>query len=93
MGGVDVYRYDALNRLVKASLADGNEVRFAYDGYDDVIHAKDRQSEVDFTYTALGSLLSRTQGGRKIAYAYNRQEELVSITNEIGETYRFERDA
>ena len=93
MGAVDVYQYDALNRLVAARLADGNEIRLAYDGYEDVLHAEDKHSKVDFTYTILGSLASRTQGGRKISYAYNSEEELVSITNEKGEVYRFERDA
>ncbi len=92
LGAVEVYRYDKLNRLVGAKLSDGNEVQLVYDGYEDVLHAKDRHTEVDFTYTILGSLASRTQGGRKAMYAYNSQEELTSVTNEKGEVYRFERD-
>jgi len=92
LGAVEAYRYDKLNRLVGAKLADGNEVQLAYDGYEDILHAKDRHTEVDFTYTILGSLASRTQGGRKTMYAYNSQEELTSVTNEKGEVYRFERD-
>ncbi len=92
LGAVETYQYDSLNRLVKAKLADGNEIQLAYDGYEDVVHAKDRQTEVDFTYTILGSLESRTQDGRKITYGYNSEEELVSVTNEKGEVYRFERD-
>ena len=73
-------------------MADGNEIQLAYDGYEGVLHAKDKQAEVDFTYTILGSLASRTQDGRKITYKYNSEEELVSITNEKGEVYQFERD-
>ncbi|MBD5465426.1 MAG: hypothetical protein HDR22_06355 [Lachnospiraceae bacterium] len=92
LGAVETYQYDSLNRLVKAKSADGNEIQLAYDGYKDVIHAKDKQTEVEFTYTILGSLASRTQDGRKITYEYNSEEELISVTNEKGEVYRFERD-
>ena len=92
LGTVESYRYDKLNRLVGAKLADGNEVQLIYDGYEDILHAKNKHAEVDFTYTIMGNLASRTQGARKTTYAYNSQEELVSVTNEKGEVYRFERD-
>ena len=92
LGAVETYQYDNLNRMIRAKLADGNEIQLTYDGYQDVIRAKDRKTEVDFTYTILGSLASRKQGNRKIAYEYNKQEELISVTNENGEVYQFERD-
>ena len=92
LGAVETYQYDKLNRMVKARLADGNEVRLTYDGYQSILHAKDKQTEVNFTYTILGSLASRAQGNRKLAYTYDKQEELISVTNEKGECYRFERD-
>lgn len=93
LGAVETYQYDNLDRLVQATLADGNHIQLAYNGYQDVIHAKDNQTEVDFTYTILGSLASRTQGDRKVVYQYNTEEQLVSVTNEKGEVYQFERDA
>ena len=92
LGAVETYRYDKLDRMIKARLADGNEIELCYDGYQSVLHAKDHRTEVDFTYTILGSLASRTQDARKMVYTYNSQEELVSVTNEKGEVYRFERD-
>ena len=92
LGAVQTYQYDSLNRMVKACLADGNEIQFTYNAYQDVIHAKDKLTEVDFTYTILGSLASRTQGDRKITYEYNSEEELISVTNENGEVYLLERD-
>ena len=92
LGAVQTYQYDNLNRMVKACLADGNEIQFTYNAYQDVIHAKDKLTEVDFTYTILGSLASRTQGDRKITYEYNSEEELISVTNENGEVYLLERD-
>lgn len=92
LGAVETYQYDKLNRLVKAKLADGNEIQLAYNGYEDVIFAKDQYTEVFFTYTILGSIASKTQDKRKITYEYNSEEQLISITNEKGEAYRFERD-
>ncbi len=92
LGAAEVYQYDKLNRMVRATLADGNEISLTYNGYQDVIHAKDKHTEVDFTYTILGSIATRTQGSRKISYEYNSEEELISVTNEKGEVYRLERD-
>lgn len=93
LGGADTYRYDPLNRMVEASLADGNEIRLVYDGYDGVLHAEDKQRKVDYTYTPLGNISSKIQEGRKTVCEYDSEERLVSVTNEKGEVYRFERDA
>ena len=92
LGAVQKFQYDELNRLVRANLADGNEVLLSYNAYDDVIRAKDKQTEVSYEYTALGSIRSWKQGGRKIELTYDTEEQLVAITNENGEEYRFERD-
>lgn len=92
-GAVWEYRYDRKNRMTGARLPDGNEIQLAYDGYESVVHAKDRQTEVSFTYTILGSVASRSEGGHSTVYEYNGREELVSVTNENGEVYRLERDA
>ncbi|MCM1258321.1 MAG: DUF6531 domain-containing protein, partial [Roseburia sp.] len=93
LGAVEKYRYDRLNRMIGATLADGNEIELSYDGYDGVLHAKDKKTEVDYTYTILGSMASRTQDGHRSVYQYDTEEQLVSITNEKGEVYRFEWDA
>ncbi|NDO32794.1 RHS repeat protein, partial [[Clostridium] clostridioforme] len=92
LGAMETYQYDALNRMVRAYLSDGNQVALTYDGYDDVLKAKDSQREVNFTYTILGSMTSRTQDGRTLRYHYDSEEQLVSVTNEKGETWEFERD-
>ena len=92
LGAVRRYQYDSLNRLVKANLADGNEIQLEYNSYDDVVRAKDKQTEVLFEYTILGSLKSRMQCGRKVEFKYNTEEQLESVINEKGEIYQFERD-
>lgn len=92
LGAVSTYGYDDMSRLVRASLADGNEIHLQYNGYNDVVNVRDRHTEVKFEYTALGSLHSRIQGGRKVTFEYDTEERLETITNENGETYEFERD-
>ena len=63
---MEAYTYDKLNRLVKAKLSDGNEVSFAYNSYEEVVLAKDNDSEIAFTYDILGNVTSRTEGERKL---------------------------
>ena len=92
LGAVERYTYDKLNRLIKANLSDGNEVTLAYNSYEDVILAKDKYTEIAFTYDILGNVTSRTEGERKLQYRYNNQGHLMSIINEKGEVYQFERD-
>ena len=82
-----------LNRAVRAQLADGNEVHLKYDGYDGVVHVKDKQTEVAYSYTANGQVKTRKQGKRLVQLKYDDEEHLIQITNEKGETYEFERDA
>ncbi|RTQ92861.1 DUF6531 domain-containing protein [Lysinibacillus telephonicus] len=93
LGATEKYRYDYLNRLVQATLSDGNNVQLQYDGYDDVVFAKDNHTQVSFDYTILGSLKSREQGGKKVRFAYDTEEQLIAVFNEKGEAYQFERDA
>lgn len=92
LGTAETYTYDKLNRLVKANLSDGNEVILAYNSYEDVILAKDKYSEIAFTYDNLGNIISRTEGERKLQYKYNSEGQLVSIINEKDEIYQFERN-
>ncbi|MFC9539006.1 hypothetical protein ACFTQ7_03890 [Lysinibacillus sp. NPDC056959] len=40
LGATEKFRYDNLNRLVRANLSDGNDVQLKYDAYDDVVFAK-----------------------------------------------------
>ncbi|WP_427108127.1 RHS repeat domain-containing protein [Lysinibacillus xylanilyticus] len=92
LGATEKFRYDNLNRLVRANLSDGNDVQLKYDAYDDVIFAKDNYTQVAFDYTILGSLISREQGGKKVNFTYDTEEQLTAVINEKGEAYQFERD-
>ncbi|MEC1180000.1 RHS repeat-associated core domain-containing protein [Metasolibacillus meyeri] len=89
----DKFNYDRLNRLVQAQLADGNEIQLQYNAYEEVIVAKDNHTEVAFDYTILGSVKTRKQGGKKVNFTYDTEEQLTAVINEKGEMYQFERDA
>jgi len=81
-----------LNRITKIHQADGNITELKYDAYDGVLQATDKHHDVEFEYTELGSLQSRTEKGRKVKFIYNVEEELDYIKNEKGNTYRFNRN-
>ncbi|CAM5203397.1 hypothetical protein LSPH26S_03192 [Lysinibacillus sphaericus] len=92
LGATEKFHYDHLNRLVRAHLSDGNDVQLKYNAYDDIIFAKDNHTQVAFDYTILGSLTSRKQGGKKVQFTYDTEEQLTAVINEKGEAYTFERD-
>jgi len=58
-----------------------------------VIQAKDNQHNVKFEYYGLGKLKTRIEGRRRIEFEYDTEEQLHTIRNEKGESYRFELDA
>ncbi|MGE7951573.1 hypothetical protein [Lysinibacillus xylanilyticus] len=91
LGATEKFRYDSLNRLIRANLSDDNDVQLKYNAYDDVVFAKDNDTQVAFDYTMFGSLISREQGGKKVKFAFDTEEQLTAVINEKGETYQFER--
>ncbi len=93
LGAVEKYVYDSLDRVKSAKLPDGNLIDLTYDNYDSVRSVKDKYSKVQFEHTILGSIKSREQGGKKVEYEYNTEEQLTKLINEKGDTYQFEYDA
>ncbi|MFJ7888352.1 DUF6531 domain-containing protein [Lysinibacillus xylanilyticus] len=92
LGATEKYHYDSLNRLVRANLSDGNDVQLKYNAYENIVFAKDNHRQVTFDYTILGSLISREQGGKKVKFNYDTEEQLTAVINEKGEAYQFDRD-
>jgi len=88
------YFYDALDRVEKVQLADKNTIKLRYNAYDEVIESLDAQNrKINFDYTPLGNLKMREENGRKVHFRYNTEEQLLAITNEHNEFYRFGRNA
>lgn len=86
------FRYDALGRVTDVKLPDGNQLKLRYNAYDEVVQATDKQHNVRFAYTPLGSLKIREENGARIHFAYDTEEQLHTVVNEHGESYRFIRD-
>ena len=86
------YSYDAAGQLISMAEANGNVHSFSYDRMGNMIRAFDGRREVDFTYGALGTLLSRRQEDRRVSFHYDTELQLKGITNEGDEAYRFALD-
>jgi YD repeat-containing protein len=86
--------YDELDRIEKIQQADKNTITLKYNAYDEVIKTSDsKKRNINFEYTPLGSLKTREENGRKVHFKYNTEEQLLAITNEHNEYYRFGRNA
>jgi RHS repeat-associated protein len=90
--GVQRRTYDLLGRIIKIDEPDGNFRSLAYDAVGNVLHAKDLQHDVRFSWQGMGRLASRREAGRTIEFKYNTEEDLTGIVNEHGHVYRFELD-
>lgn len=85
--------YDQLDRVINIESSDARNLELKYNAYNEVIQAIDGQRNVQFTYTPLGSLKTRSEQGRKIFFHYDKDENLKSIANEKNEYYYFKRNA
>ncbi len=86
------FKYDLLDRVTGIKKYDGNNIQLKYDAYEQVVHAEDARSRVNFEYTPLGNLKVREENGTQVRFNYNTEERLVSLLNEHGEVYRFGYD-
>ena len=64
--------------------------RCEYDAEGNILHARDKQHDVRFTYRGMGRLASRTEAGTTVAFEYDTEEQLIAIRNEHGHVYSFE---
>jgi RHS repeat-associated protein len=88
-GNVEIRQVDLLGRAVRVQEPDGNLRELRDDGEGNVVRAKDQQYDVEFNYTGVNRLLSRTQAGTTVCFVYDTEENLTAIYNEAGAVYRF----
>jgi RHS repeat-associated protein len=81
---------DLRGRATEVREPDGNVRTLAYDADDNLVHAKDANSEVRFTYSGMSRLASRSEAGTSVHFRYDAEEQLTSVINEHGLAYRFE---
>jgi RHS repeat-associated protein len=86
------FSYDALGRVTEVLLPDGNNIQLQYNAYEEVVQARDKHHNVRFDYTPMGSLKMREENGAKTHFLYNKEEQLIGLVNEHGDTYRFTRN-
>ena len=86
-------QYDPLNRVSLVQEADGNVRVLEYDAGGDLVHVRDQQHDVVFTYQGMSRLRSRTEAGTTVGFEYDREGRLVGVKNEQGDVYRFELGA
>jgi len=91
-GNVETREFDLLGRAVRVLEPDGNLHEVSYDGEGNVVRAKNRQYDVELRYGGMNRLLSRTQAGTTVRFAYDTEERLVALFNEVGAVYRFVLD-
>ncbi|MDJ0367930.1 RHS repeat-associated core domain-containing protein [Hymenobacter sp. H14-R3] len=85
--------YDVLGRVVAVQAADGRRQTRTYDGGDNVLAVREAEHLVQFTYTGLGQVASRTEAGARVVFGYDAQGNLTHLVNEHGDTYTLTRDA
>ncbi len=88
-GQLRQFHYDALGRVRNMYLPDGNKIELEYNAYEEVTAATDKHSQIQFEYTALGSIKKRKQASNEVSFIYDTEERLRTIVNEGGNHYRF----
>lgn len=86
-GQVRHFEYDLLGRVCSLHLPDGNTIKLGYNAYEEIIHAADKHSSVQFEYTPLGNVKKRRQHNEELCFIYDTEERLRTIVNEAGSYY------
>jgi RHS repeat-associated protein len=84
--------FDLCGRVVAEAEAVGDVRTWHYDNAGNCTFAKSVDSEVRFTYTGLGRIKTRREGGRTTTFEYDLEQRLIGIRNAAGEINSFERD-
>ncbi|MDO6429320.1 RHS repeat-associated core domain-containing protein [Flavitalea sp. BT771] len=92
-GQIKHYEYDALCRLRRMYLPDGNNIGLEYNAYTEVTVVTDRNGRLEYDYTPLGNLCRRNHNGIEQQYIYNSAQQLKAVVNETGQYYRLEYNA
>jgi RHS repeat-associated protein len=84
--------WDLASRPVRVAEPDGNLRSLAWDPEGNLLHYGDVHKNIRFTYQGMNRLATRREAGHTVAFHYNTEEDLTSVTNEHGNAWRFEYD-
>ncbi|MFL5744806.1 MAG: RHS repeat-associated core domain-containing protein [Niastella sp.] len=86
-GQIRYLTYDELNRVQTIHLPDGNTIRLQYNAYEDIVHARDKHTSVQYEYTPIGNVKKRRQENVEMQFLYDTEERLRTVINESGRHY------
>lgn len=92
-GNIQRRTYDAQGWVVRIDEPDSNIRVFEHDAEGNLLRARDRLRDFQFTYYGMGKVASRAIGGTTVRLEYDTEQQLTAVINEKGYAYRFERDA
>ncbi|WP_431609316.1 RHS repeat-associated core domain-containing protein [Chryseobacterium sp. 'Rf worker isolate 10'] len=94
-----LWNRDKMGRVVEVNEQGQLPLKLRYDAYDLPVYATDGRAEWLMSYTPMGSLKRQIRRNaltskkeQTLAFGYDAYENLMSITNEKGEIYSFERN-
>lgn len=94
-----VWNRDKMGRVIEVNEPGQLPLKLRYDAYDLPVYATDGRAEWLLSYTPMGSLKRQVRRNAMtlkkeeiLNLGYNAYENLMSITNEKGEVYYFERN-
>ncbi len=85
--------FDIKGRIEKVLNFDGNVINLEYNGLNNLIHYRDKQKDIEYTYRGRSRLSSRREAGATIIFKYDTEQQLTKVINEQGLAYRFNLDA
>lgn len=85
--------FDLLGQVLKIEKPDGNVLKLEYDAERNILHAKDKHSDIRYEYTGLGKLEKRHENKTALIFQYDSDERLNGIINEHGSVFKFDLNA
>jgi RHS repeat-associated protein len=95
-GKTTSYQYDLLGQVTQVAYDSGKVVSYDYDAAGNIVRISSSTSKpITYAFGPCRRLVSKTYGaGQTVKYAWGTEPDMLeSVTNELGETYRFKYDA
>ncbi|MEO7426177.1 MAG: DUF6531 domain-containing protein [Fibrobacteria bacterium] len=88
-----IREWDLGGRLVKVIEEDGNVTHLVHDNEGNILHLRNANHDIRFSFAGMGRLATRTENGTTVHFDYDTEERLTGIRNEHGSVYGFVLDA
>ncbi|HKP96266.1 MAG TPA: RHS repeat-associated core domain-containing protein [Fibrobacteria bacterium] len=95
-GKTTAHRYDPLGRIIHSAFDSGKTIQYEYDVAGNILRVvSSTEAPVSFRYGTCRRVIEKKYGaGQTVRYAWGSEpDRLESVTNELGEVYRYGYDA